>query len=87
MAQLPSENIDQVWTSVMSDFSAVRTLVPINKNQLNALLGLIDEQLETAETSIIQALPPGDGKAWLVANQGIGRELMSRILDKRQEVL
>ncbi|GAI34537.1 unnamed protein product, partial [marine sediment metagenome] len=66
MAQLPSENIDQVWSSVMSDLSAVRTLVPINKTQLNALLTLIDEQLETAETSIIQALPASDGKTWLI---------------------
>ena len=87
MAALPSDNIDQVWTSVMSNFSNVRASVPINKNQLRALLVLMDSEIESAEISIIQALPAGDGKSWLIANAGIGRELMSRIIDKRQEVL
>lgn len=87
MAQLPSEDLDQVWSSIMSDFSSLRALIPVNKDQLRALLGLMDTELESAETSIVQALPASTGKSWLLANQGIGRELMSRILDKRQEVL
>jgi hypothetical protein len=62
-------------------------VIPISKNQLKALLTLIDEELESAEVSIIQALPSGDGKNWLIANPGIGRGLMLDVLGKRKEVL
>lgn len=87
MAQLPSENIDQVWSTTMSEFSSLRTLIPINKNQLRMLLVLIDEELESAEVNIIQALPAGLGRAWLIANPALGRGLMLDILHKRKEVL
>lgn len=87
MATLPSEALDTVWANIMSDFSALRTLIPISKPQLRWLLGLMDSEIETAEISIIQALPTGEGRTWLIANPGIGREFMSRVLDKRQEVL
>ncbi len=87
MAQLPSQNLDQVWQSTMSEFSSVRTTIPIDKNQLRALLELMDEELETAEVSIIQALPSGDGKAWLITNPALGRQLMLDILLERKEVL
>ena len=87
MAQLPSENVDQVWQSVMSEFSSLRAVIPIDKHQLKALLELIDEELESAEVSIIQALPAGDGKDWLIANPAIGRGLMLDVLGKRKEVL
>ena len=87
MASLPSENIDQVWSATMSEFSSLRTVIPINKHQLRVLLVLIDEELDSAEVNIIQALPAGAGRTWLIANTGIGRMLMERILTKRQEVL
>lgn len=87
MAQLPNENIDQAWSATMSEFSSVRTLIPINKAQLRALLVLIDQELEGAETSIIQAIPAGPGKTWLVANPALGRGLMLDVLRKRKEVL
>lgn len=87
MPQLPAQNIDQVWTSTMSQFSSLRTLIPVNKNQLRALVVIIDQELESAEIDIIQALPAGDGKTWLVANPGLGRRLMIDVLTKRQEVL
>lgn len=87
MAQLPSENIDQVWSSIMSEFSALRTVIPINKHQLRALLVLIDQELENSEVDIIQALPAGDGKTWLIAHPAIGRSLMLDVLQKRKEIL
>ncbi len=87
MTHLPSENLDQVWQSTMSEFSSMRTVIPVNKNQLRALLELMDKELETAEMSIIQALPSGDGKAWLITNPALGRQLMLDILLKRKEVL
>lgn len=84
---LPSESIDRVWSTAMSVFSSFRRLIPINKHQLRGLFQLMDQELESAEVSIIQALPAGTGKAWLIANPALGRELMARILDERQEVL
>lgn len=87
MAQLPGENIDQVWSFTMSAFSSLRMLIPISKAQLRALLILIDQELEAAEVSIVQALPAGDGKIWLIANPALGRGLMLDILRKRKEVL
>jgi len=87
MAQLPSDSIDQVWSSIMSEFSSLWTLIPINKTQLRALLVLIDQQLEGAEISTVQALPAGDGKTWLIANPALGRGLMLDVLRKRKEVL
>jgi hypothetical protein len=87
MAQLPGENIDQVWTATTSELSSLRTLIPISQPQLRTLLMLIDQQLEGAEVDIIQALPAGDGRTWLVDHPGLGRRLMIDILTKRREVL
>lgn len=87
MARLPSESMDQVWSSIMSEFSSVRTIIPITKAQLRALLVLIDRELEGAEINIIQALPAGTGKTWLVTNQSLGRGIMLDVLRKRKEVL
>lgn len=87
MAQLPSENIDQVWSSIMSELSALHTIIPLSDLQLKQLLVLIDQELEDAEVSIVQALPAGDGKTWLIAHPAIGRSLMLNVLQKRKEVL
>jgi len=87
MAQLPTNSLNVIWSNLMSEFSSVWTLIPITKDELKSLLGLIDEQLESAEVSIIQSLPSGEGKTWLVDNQALGREIMIRVLEKRKEVL
>jgi len=87
VAQLPSENIDQVWSAIMSEFSSLRTVIPISKAQLRTLVMLIDQELEGAEVDIVQAIPAGDARTWLVANPALGRRLMLDILTKRREVL
>jgi hypothetical protein len=87
MANLPENDLTEVWEGVMGEFSAFHELIPINKNQLRTLLVLMDDELEAAEVSIIQALPAGPGKTWLVDHPSIGRDLMARIERKRQEVL
>lgn len=87
MAQLPTENMDQVWQSTMEEFSSLRELIPVNKNQFRTLLELMDVEIEGAEIDIVQALPAGAGKTWLINNQAIGRTLMIRIMQKRREVL
>ena len=85
MATLPSGSVDELWRDLMSEFSGVRTAVPINKNQFRALLVLIDADLETAESSIVGALPAGPGKSWLVANPTLGRLFIERTERKRKE--
>ena len=87
MTQLSANDLNNVWQQVMSDYSSLHTLIPINKSQLHTLLGIIDEELETAEVSIVQSLPSGPGKTWLLDNQNLGRDLIRRIEQKRQEVL
>ena len=87
MARLLDGSLDEVWAEIMRTFSSVRSLIPISKTQLRALLGLIDEELEGAETSIVQALPAGVGKSWLIANPSIGRSLMMEVLEKRKEIM
>lgn len=87
MARLPSGSVDEVYSNLTSEFSSVWTLIPITKDELRSLLVLIDGQLEDAEVSIVQSLPVGVGKTWLIDNQALGREIMIRILEKRKEVL
>ena len=87
MAQLPTDDLNVVWQRVGSYYISLRTLIPISMPQLYTLLNLIDQEMETAETSIIQALPEGNGKTWLLDNQGLGRDLIQRVEQKRQEVL
>lgn len=87
MATLTSVNIDAVWRNVMSEFSSLWEFIPISSAQLRQLIVLIDAETETAEASIISALPPGDGKDWLVGNQAIGRGIMLDVMSKRKEVL
>lgn len=87
MEALPTSDLDQLWAQLMSEFSGVRQEVPITKAQLRALLGLIDGELETAEISIVQALPGGPAKTWLLNHQPVGRLLIERVERKRKEVL
>lgn len=87
MATLPSGDIDVLWQQLMEEYSSIRAIVPINKNQFRQLLVLIDSELETAETSIVAALPSGPGRTWLIGNQSIGRHFIERTEKKRKEVL
>jgi hypothetical protein len=72
---------------MMRDLSDLRVEVPISKSLLRALLENIDGELETAESSIVQNLPGGGAKTWLLNNQAIGRRMIERVEQKRREVL
>lgn len=87
MAVLSSNDIDILWEQLMEEFSGVHTEIPIDKNQFRQLLVLIDSQLETAEGTIVSALPTGAAKTWLVSNQSIGRLFIERVERKRKETL
>lgn len=87
MATLSSNDLNKVWKQVLSDFSGVRTFVPFGKNKFRAALVVIDEQMAIAEADIIAAIPPGEARDWILANQRKGRDLIQRIAKMRQEVL
>lgn len=60
---------------------------PVSKDELRALVNLLDSQLNAAEGAALAAIPAGKGKTWLIANQDIARELMAWIEKRRSEVL
>ncbi len=76
-----------VHTDAMEKWSSSRTPTPVTKAELRSLINLLDSQLDTAEGTALAAIPAGAGKTWLVANQGLARELMASIEKKRAEVL
>jgi len=87
MAVLPDADRVEIWTQAMTDLSKTNTGVPITAAELRTLINFFDNQLEDAEAAIFAALPAGDGKAWMLANLGLGRELLARIERRRREVL
>lgn len=84
MANLNSTSIDELHRDVMALWSASHIQTPINSPELRALIVAIDEGLEAAETSIVQGLPAGPERTWLVSNPQIGRWLMEETERKRR---
>ena len=87
MATLPSGDMDVVWQQLMSEFSNVRKEIPVNKNQFRTFLENVDGILEGAEVDIVQSVPAGPIRDWLIANPVIGRSMVVRVMEKRREVL
>ena len=87
MANLPSGDMDAVWQELMSEFSSVWREVPTNKNAFRSFLMGVDDILETAETSIVQSVPAGPVRDWLIANSEVGRSMVIRVMEKRRDVL
>lgn len=87
MAKLPDINRFAVWAEAMADLSRMQVEIPLSKEELRALVNYYDNQLEIAEASIVNGLPAGDGKDWLLAHPEIARELLIRVEQERKEVL
>jgi hypothetical protein len=87
VAQLPEACLGDVAGCVMRELSVSHTLIPASKAQVTALVTLIDEHIETTEAAIIQALPTGDVKTWLIDNAGVGRQVMAQVLMTRKAEL
>jgi len=85
MATLSDSNIDDLHLEIMRQLSEDRDEIPVSKSLLRALLVGIDAELEAAEVSIVQALPSGAAKTWLVGNQSAGREIIKRVVSARKE--
>ena len=87
MAILSSGDMSVVWQNLMSEFSAVRREIPVNKNQFRTFLENVDGILEQAEIGIVQSVPVGPMRDWLIANPVVGRSMAIRVEEKRREVL
>lgn len=87
MANLTAGQLVGVLHDVWRRFSAEFREIPINKSQFLAFGTIVDNALEQAEIDIVQAIPAGPGKDWLMANPEVGRWLMELIEKKRREVL
>ena len=86
MAVLPSDDMDVVWQELMSEFSSVWRVIPVNKNAFRSFLEGVDGIVEDAEGEIVQLVPAGPVRDWLTANQEVGRSMVIRVMEKRREV-
>lgn len=87
MATLPSDAIDRVWRDIMSEYSHLRKEIPVTKSQLRSFINIIDQELESCEQDIVQAVPPGVIRDWLIAHPEVGRDVVIRTEVERREVL
>ena len=87
MANLPSGDIDAVHADIMRRYSSIFREIPVSKAQLRSFLVIVDGELEAAEIAIVQAVPAGPQRDWLIANDDIGRDMIELIEAKRKEVL
>ncbi len=87
MANIPSGDIDVVWQELMSEFSSVFRLIPVSKNAFRTFIVNVDDVLEGSEIEIVQSVPAGPVRDWLIANPEVGRSMVIRVMEKRREVL
>lgn len=87
MATLPSGDVDAVWIEFMKDYSRQKKALPVTSDKIRSFILGIDAELEQAESSLVQSLPAGDTKDWVLANSEVGRDLLTRVAGKRREVL
>jgi len=87
MATLSAVDMDAVWQELMSEFSSIWREIPTNKNAFRSFLLGVDDIVEQAEIDIVQSVPAGPIRDWLVAHAEVGRSMVIRIMEKRREVL
>ena len=87
MANLPTEEMDDVWRDVMEAFSTLYLPIPVSKQAFRGFLEGIDGILDDAELEIVQLVPVGPLRDWLIDNAEIGRRIVEYIMKRRREVL
>ena len=87
MATLPGGDMDAVWQSLMEEFSSLLWLIPVSKHQFRTFLENADGIMEGAEVEIVQSVPAGSIRDWLIANPEVGRSMVIRVMEKRKEAL
>ena len=87
MAILSAGSIDKIWAQFMRKYSKRRDEIPVSKNQLRTFIEIVDAEMEAAETSIVQAVPAGAIRDWVIANAAVGRDVIGMVEDERRETL
>jgi hypothetical protein len=88
MPLLDNAQKQNVARMLMEQWSSTWTTVPMTKPEVMSLLNVIDNNLDTAETATIAAVPSAHpAKAWLSTNRNIARRIMELVEAKRREVL
>jgi hypothetical protein len=87
MATLPSASIDKVWAEFMSRYSSLRNEIPVTKAQLRAFVVIVDGEMEAAEIAVVQAIPAGEIRDWLIAHGEVGRDMITLVENERREVI
>ena len=87
MANLTEQQKDEVFEEAMRRYSSIRREVPFGKAQFRAFFDIVDPEMEAAEVSVVQAVPAGPARQWLIDNGDIGRDLMMMVEEKRREVM
>ena len=87
MANLPSDAIDRIWADFMRRYSNLWKEIPVSKAQLRAFVVIVDDELEAAEVEVVQAVPAGEIRDWLIAHAEVGRDMMTIVENERREVL
>ena len=86
MAQLTSEQRDELSAELQRFFSSIWAQIDITKVQLDAAIDVFDAGMETAETTILGNVSAA-ARAWLIANQTLARYILEEVAEKRREVL
>lgn len=87
MAKLTTQQRREISADIQRRLSESRTPIPLNKANLASLIGLIDDQQEAAEAAIIQTVPAGPARQWLINNANLSRRFIEVVEAKRREVL
>lgn len=87
MANLTQAQLAGVAHQVHREFSAILKSIPIKKDQFFTFLNIVDNAQEQAEIGIIQNVPVGQARTWLMDNPEVARRIIELIAVSRKENL
>ena len=87
MANLTTGDLAELGRLLRKRYSTRWQELPFTKGQLLQLGVLIDAELEQAEIDIVQAVPAGPLRQWLIDNDFVSRELIEEVERERKEKL
>jgi len=86
MAQLTTEQKDELSAELQRLFSASWFQIDLSKTQLRTGIDVFDAGVETAESAILANVST-EARAWLIVNQTLARFILEEVAEKRREVL
>ena len=87
MASLTAKELSEVREVVVGTLCAANTTIPTdNKAVIDSVIASADAAVESSEGVFVNSLAAG-AKAWLMANQPVGRLVLEQVTSKRKDVL